>query len=197
MEETLRKNHSQLGIGEKIKVIRQNKGLTVQQLAEKTGLAKALIFQIEKGQVSPPISTLLKVSNSLNTDISLLFQEEAKDTKTTVVRSTERLVSPRRQVKGKAHLGYNYEALAYTKTSKHMEPFLVTFDPKDAEDVIQFTHEGEEYAFVLEGRLEFSSPDETLVLEPGDCIYFESDQLHGFRALGEHPAKALVTVYHR
>ena len=197
MADTFRKNHSELGIGGKIKAIRQNKGLTIQQLAEKAGLAKALISQIENGQVSPPISTLLKVANSLNTDISLLFQDEASDTKTAVVRSNERLVSPRRQVMGKAHLGYNYEALAYTKTSKHMEPFLVTFEAKNAEDVIQFTHDGEECAFVLEGRLEFSSPEETLVLESGDCIYFESDQLHGFRALDQKPAKALVTVYHR
>ncbi len=197
MADALRKNHSQLGIGEKIKAIRQNKGLSMQQLAEKAGLAKALISQIENGQVSPPIATLLKVANSLNTDISLLFQEEASDAKTVVVRSDERLVSPRRQVKGKAHLGYNYEALAYTKTSKHMEPFLVTFEAKDAEDVIQFTHEGEECAFVLEGSLEFSSPDEKVVLKPGDCIYFESEQLHGFRALDGKPAKALVTVYHR
>lgn len=197
MADRVRKNHAQLGIGEKIRGIRQNKGVSIQQLAEKAGLAKALISQIENGQVSPPISTLLKVANSLNTDISLFFQEEAGNKKTVVVRSNERLVSPRRQVRGKAHLGYNYEALAYKKTSKHMEPFLVTFDPKDPEEVIQFTHEGEECAFVLEGSLEFSSPEETVVLKPGDCIYFESDQLHGFRAVGEEPAKALVTVYHR
>ncbi len=197
MADTIRKNHSQLGIGEKIRAIRQNKGLSIQELAEKAGLAKALISQIENAQVSPPIATLLKVANSLNTDMSLLFQEEASDAKTAVVRSNERLLSPRRQVRGKARLGYTYEALAYTKTSKHMEPFLVTFEAKDADDVIQFTHEGEECAFVLEGTLEFSSPEETVVLEPGDCIYFESDQLHGFRALHGQSAKALVTVYHR
>ncbi|MCF8105166.1 MAG: cupin domain-containing protein [Desulfohalobiaceae bacterium] len=197
MADQVRKNHAQLGIGEKIRAMRQDKGVSIQQLAERAGLAKALISQIENGQVSPPIATLLKVANSLDTDISLFFQDEASSKKTVVVRSNERLVSQRRQVRGKAHLGYNYEALAYTKTSKHMEPFLVTFDPKDQEEVIQFTHEGEECAFVLEGRLEFSSREETIVLEPGDCIYFESDQLHGFRALGQEPARALVTVYHR
>jgi quercetin dioxygenase-like cupin family protein len=75
-----------------------------------------------------------------------------------------------------------------------MEPFLVTFEVKDPEDVIKFSHEGEEFAFVLEGQLEFSSDGETIVLNPGDSLYFDSDQLHGFRAVGDSPAKALITV---
>ncbi|MFO7875884.1 MAG: XRE family transcriptional regulator [Desulfovermiculus sp.] len=194
MSTTVRKDLGQLGVGEKIRHMRSNKGLGLQQLAEKTGLSKPLISQIENEQVSPPISTLLKIANSLDTDISFFFQDQVREVKTAVVRSNERVISPRRQVQGKAKLGYTYEALAATKPFKSMEPFLVTFEVKDPEDVIKFSHEGEEFAFVLEGQLEFSSEAETIVLNPGDSLYFDSDQLHGFRAVGDTPAKALITV---
>ena len=194
MSTTVRKDLGQLGVGEKIRHMRSNKGLGLQQLAEKTGLSKPLISQIENEQVSPPISTLLKIANSLDTDISFFFQDQVREVKTAVVRSNERVISPRRQVQGKAKLGYTYEALAATKPFKSMEPFLVTFEVKDSEDVIKFSHEGEEFAFVLEGQLEFSSEAETIVLNPGDSLYFDSDQLHGFRAVGDTPAKALITV---
>jgi transcriptional regulator with XRE-family HTH domain len=194
MGTTVRKDLGQLGVGEKIRHMRSNKGLSLQQLAEKTGLSKPLISQIENEQVSPPISTLLKIANSLDTDISFFFQDQVREVKTAVVRSNERVISPRRRVQGKAKLGYTYEALAATKSFKSMEPFLVTFEVKDPEDVIKFSHEGEEFAFVLEGQLEFSSEGETIVLNPGDSLYFDSDQLHGFRAVGDSPAKALITV---
>ena len=194
MGASVRKDLGQLGVGEKIRHMRSNKGLSLQQLAEKTGLSKPLISQIENEQVSPPISTLLKIANSLDTDISFFFQDQVREVKTAVVRSNERVISPRRQVQGKAKLGYTYEALAASKPFKSMEPFLVTFEVKDPDEVIQFSHEGEEFAFVLEGQLEFSSEGETIVLSPGDSLYFDSDQLHGFRALGDKPAKALVTV---
>jgi len=196
MTGTQRKKLEELAIGQKIREIRKNKNMSVLELAEKTGLSKALISQIENEQVSPPISTMLKIANSLQSDISLFFQEQVSQEKTVVIRKDERVLAPRRQVQGKAHLGYTYEALAYKKAFKHMEPFLVTFEVKAEEDVLKFSHEGEEFAFVLEGELEFSSDKETLVLSPGDSIYFDSDQLHGFRALGDRPAKALVVVYH-
>jgi transcriptional regulator with XRE-family HTH domain len=191
---SVRKDLGQLGIGQKVQHMRSNKGLSLQQLAEKTGLSKPLISQIENEQISPPISTLLKIANSLDTDISFFFQDQVQEVKTAVVRSDERIISPRRHVQGKARLGYTYEALAAPKPFKKMEPFMVTFEVKDPEEVIQFSHAGEEFAFVLEGQLEFSTQEQTIVLNPGDSLYFDSDQLHGFRAVGDTPAKALVTV---
>ncbi|MBW1645938.1 MAG: cupin domain-containing protein [Deltaproteobacteria bacterium] len=197
MPKSMQKGLQELAIGGKVRRIRQEKQLTIQQLAAKAGLSKGLISQIENDQVSPPISTLLKIAASLHTDISYFFQDKASDRRVAVVRRSERLVSPRRQVQGKATLGYTYESLAHRKNFKHMEPFLVTFEVKEAEEVIRFNHPGEEFVFVLSGRLEFSSPDETIVLEKGDSLYFESDLLHGFRGLGEEPCQALVVIYHR
>ncbi|MBS3809743.1 MAG: helix-turn-helix transcriptional regulator, partial [Desulfobacterales bacterium] len=100
MNSSVRKNIGELAIGEKIRHMRQSKNLSLEELAEKTGLSKGLLSQIEREQISPPISTLLKVAASLGTDISFFFQEETESPRTSLVRSNERLVARRRQVEG-------------------------------------------------------------------------------------------------
>jgi transcriptional regulator with XRE-family HTH domain len=189
------KKFSNLLVGERIKKIREDKGITAGALAEKCGLSRALINQIEGNLISPPISTLLRIADVLETNISTLFQDEKLNQKTAVVRSHERLLSLRRQVSSNLKLGYTYETLAHSKAIKHMEPFLVTFEVKREDEIVRFSHNGEEFAFVLDGTLEFSNDEEIIVLEPGDSIYFESQYLHGFRAIGDKPAKAVVVVY--
>ena len=186
-----------LGIGNKIKTLRQQKNITIQELSEKTGLSKGLISQVENDQVSPPISTLLKIASALKTDLAHFFQEKDLNPKVTVIRKNERLKSGRRGVKG-IELGYSYESLAHTKINKHMEPFLVTFETKDSDNVIMFSHEGEEFVFVLKGKLHFLSDNgDDIILNEGDSLYFEADIAHGFKSIGDEPALAIVVVYNK
>ena len=182
-------------IGDRVKSVREKNGLTADQLAKLTGLSKTLIFQIEKDLISPPIATLLRIANAMQTNISNFFQDEQKDVKVSVVRKDEYLLSKRRQAGSNIKIGYNYETLAHKKLYKHMEPFIVTFDIKTKEEVVRFSHNGEEFIYVLEGVLEFTTEDNTVILNEGDSLYFESNQLHGFRALGKTKAKAVVVVY--
>jgi transcriptional regulator with XRE-family HTH domain len=186
---------SNLLIGEKIRKIREEKGITATTLAEKCGLSRALINQIEGDLISPPISTLLRIADVLQINVGTLFKDEQLNQRTAVVRKDERLFSLRRQVSSNLKLGYTYETLAHTKAVKHMEPFLVTFEIKREDEIVRLSHNGEEFAFVLDGILEFSNDTDVIILEPGDSIYFESQYLHGFRAIGDKPAKALVVVY--
>ncbi len=198
MTEKIKRELKELGIGKKIRELRQKKGLTIHQLSEKTGLSKGLISQIENEQVSPPISTLLKISNALMVELSYFFEEGGPEKKITVVRKNERIVSGRRGIKGNINIGYTYEMLAPKKAHKHMEPFIVTFEPKERDEVIMFNHEGEEFHFVLEGRVEMITDiQEPIVLEEGDSLYFDSSIHHGFRGLDGKPAKTLVVVFHK
>ncbi len=198
MPEKIKKVLKDLGIGKKIKKLRQEKGLTLQELSEKTGLSKGLISQIENEQVSPPISTLMKIANGLNVEISYFFEQDEPTEKITVVRKNERISSGRRGIKGNINIGYSYELLAHKRPHKHMEPFLVTFEPKERDDVIMFNHEGEEFHFVLEGKLEMIAENhEPIILEEGDSLYFDSSIPHGFRALEGKPAKTLTIVFQK
>ncbi len=198
MPEKIKKVLKDLGIGKKIKKLRQEKGLTLQDLSEKTGLSKGLISQIENEQVSPPISTLMKIANGLNVEISYFFEQDEPTEKITVIRKNERISSGRRGIKGNINIGYTYELLAHKRPHKHMEPFLVTFEPKDRDDVIMFNHEGEEFHFVIAGRLEMLAEGyDPIILEEGDSLYFDSSVPHGFRGLDGKPAKTLTVVFQK
>ncbi len=92
---------------------------------------------------------------------------------------------------------YVYEALERYRADKHMEPFLVEFPTLDTSEMVFVNHDGEEFLHLLEGSLEFRTPERVEVLQAGDSIYFDSDVSHSFRALGDHPARAVVIVWNR
>jgi transcriptional regulator with XRE-family HTH domain len=182
-------------LGQKIKTLRQRKGLSLQQIAEKTNLSEPLLSQIEGEVVAPPVATLLKISKALNVNIGYFFQEEESGKRAVVVRKNERKQIFRRIHEDPSKIGYYYESLAYPKADKHMEPFQVKFEVKKKEDLIFFNHKGEEFLFVLEGQLEFNYENEIFTLEPGDSLYFDSGFPHAFRALGRKNALAIDVIY--
>ncbi|MBW1660193.1 MAG: cupin domain-containing protein [Deltaproteobacteria bacterium] len=184
-----------LAIGEKIRRIRQSKGLTLEDISQRTGLSKALISRIENEHVSPPIATLLRIASALRVEISHFFTDQTSPYKVTVVRHHERSTTRDSMIAVGQDAGYTYELLAFKKDDKHMEPFIVEFDLKERDEVPMQQHKGEEFLHVLEGTLEFFTEDEVIVLERGDSIYFDSGIPHGYRGLGDIPPKALVVVY--
>ncbi len=192
--EDIRHEVRKLHIGEKIRDLRKKAGLVLQDLSDRTGLSKPLLSQIEKEMVSPPIATLLKISKALNTNISFFFQDDGSEERVVVVRKDESKVIDSRYF-GREESGYYYEALAYKKPKKYMEPFLVEFKRKRPERLSYFSHDGEEFIYLLEGKLEFRTEDQQYLLDPGDSLYFESSIPHAYRALGRKNAKALTVVY--
>ena len=186
----LRKLH----IGEKIRDLRKKAGLVLQDISNLTGLSKPLLSQIEKEVVSPPIATLLKISKALNVNISFFFQDGDPHEKVVLVRRDESKVMDSRHF-GREESGYYYEALAYKKTKKYMEPFLVEFKRKKVEKLSYFSHDGEEFIYLLEGTLEFRTEDQQYILQPGDSLYLESSTPHAYRAMGRKNARALTVVY--
>jgi len=183
-----------LHIGRKIRDLRKKAGFVLQDLSNRTGLSKSLLSQIEKEVVSPPIATLLKISKALGVNISFFFQNDDSEKRVILVRSNESKVIDSRYF-GREESGYYYEALAYKKSKKYMEPFLVEFKRKRAEKLSYFSHDGEEFIYLLEGVLEFRTEDQQYVLYPGDSLYFESSIPHAYRALERKNARALTVVY--
>jgi transcriptional regulator with XRE-family HTH domain len=179
-------------ISKNIRRIRLERQLSVDQLAKMSGLTKGYMSKIENSPKAPPFSTLIKIASALNTDVSIFVSadaENAQDTPICVVRANERKEGISRD--GTLY-GYQYEALAYKKIGKNMEPYIITpaFDEKKV-----FSHEGEEFMFVLEGMHEFVYGNKKYILEPGDSIYFDSAVPHTGRSIGEKPAKVLVVSY--
>jgi len=195
MTRDVKEELKELNLGQKIKILRQRKGWSLQQMTDKTHLSVPLLSQIESEVVAPPVATLLKISKALNVNIGYFFQEEESGKRAVIVRKNERKQVFRRIHEDPSKVGYYYESLAYPKADKHMEPFQVQFEVKKKEDLIFFNHKGEEFVFVLEGQIEFNYEDETFILEPGDSLYFDSSSPHAFRAVGKKSALAIDVIY--
>lgn len=183
-----------LHIGKKIRDLRKKASLVLQDLSDRTGFSKPLLSQIEKEVVSPPIATLLKISKALNVNIGFFFENNYPEQKVVLVRKDESQVIDSRFF-GREEGGYYYEALAYKKSKKFMEPFLVEFKRRSAEKLSYFSHDGEEFIYLLEGTLEFRTENQQYILRPGDSLYFESSIPHAYRALERRNAKALSVIY--
>jgi transcriptional regulator with XRE-family HTH domain len=184
-----------LKLGEKVRELRLKRQQTLRQVGETTGLSIPLLSQVENNAVSPPVATLLRIAKALGVGISYFFREEESRERAVVVRKHERKKTFRSIQAHHGDSGYKYEALAYTKNSKHMEPFWVEFEPKKKEATSYLRHRGEEFIFLFRGRLAFHYDQQEIILDPGDSLYFESDVPHGFRALRGRKAQAIVVVF--
>lgn len=181
-----------LDIGNQVRSLRNKRDLTLQDLADLTGLSKPNLSQIENNLVTPPIATLLKIAAALGVAIGHFFQGAGQDSNMVVVKKEDRYgVAKGPHI---SHIGYQYEPLAYPKVDKSMEPFIVHMEERTAEAIVYNNHRGEEFLYVLEGRLEFRRGDQVATLEAGDSLYFDSVVPHGYRGLGG-PATALVIIY--
>ncbi len=178
-------------IGERVGEIRARIGMTLDQLAAQTGFTKGYLSKIENSKKVPPIGTLSRIARALKTEITeLLHVEPAGNARAfCVVRANERLPV----VRGGTAFGYDYVSLADTKSQKKMEPFLFTF-PSEIEKHVFFEHEGEEFLFILTGRVEWQAGSEKAILDPGDSVYFDARLPHRGHAI-DGEATALVVTY--
>lgn len=186
-----------LKLGRKIRELRDKYRLTIQDLSARTGLDKDLLSNMESGTVIPPVATLLKLAKAFHVGLAYFFEDEPVGVKISLTRKAHRSRLERRPHHMSGEVTYVYETLENKKPDKHMEPFLVEFPPMATEDMVFVSHEGEEFVYLMEGRLEFRTPDQVEILEPGDTIYFDSEVNHSFRSVGEGSAKAVVVVWSR
>ena len=173
-------------MGKRIRSTRLQRAMTLQELASRTNLSKSLLSKIENGKVSSPVSTLFTIAKALNTKITYFFNDQDENLPIILVRKNER----RRYDRGGAQFGYTYEALAYKRKEKLMEPFIYNADKKTA----KFSHPGEEIFFILEGRMEFIHGSQKLILRKGDCIYFDASIPHEGKPIGGKPVKAFMVM---
>ena len=188
-EET-REEALNLGIGKKVKDLRKKRSMTLARVGELSGLSVGLLSQVENDGVVPPIPTLLSIARALGVKIETFFREEEK-LSVSVVKRDE--MAPERH-RRPADVGYSYNALAYRRAGKKMEPFMVEFEPRTKEEMRYFSHEGEEFIYVLDGIIEFRCEGESHILEIGDSIYFDSDKPHAVRGVDPRPSRALIMV---
>ncbi|HIJ80819.1 MAG TPA: helix-turn-helix transcriptional regulator [Desulfuromonadales bacterium] len=184
---------SEYNIGAKIKKLRLSKKLTLQAVARETGFSPALISQIENNNVSPPIATLSRIAKFFDVKIGLFFAEDEEECRFEVVRAHERKAMPRVISKAGTSQGYSYESLSFHKQNKKMEPFLLTIIEKPPEENT-YSHDGEEFLFVMRGTAELLLDEKRIVLDEGDCVYFDSALKHRLLSRDGSEVKVLAVV---
>jgi len=196
VQEKIKQEIREMKLGEKVRGLRQEQRLTLQALADMTGLSKPLLSQIENDQVTPPIATLLKIAKGLKVGIHYFFEEAGDRQKFVLTRGEQPpLGSQRRPGKDSVQQGYMYKPLAPGMRQKKVEPFLVEFEQREWDSSLFYSHEGVEFLYLLDGELEFHYADEVMRLYPGDSIYYESSEPHGYVSVGEVRARAVAVLY--
>ena len=174
-----------------IRTLRKKNKISLDKLSKLSGLSPGYLSKVERSEKAPPLSTLDKIALALGVELSDLLREDSdvvEDTQLAIVRKNQR---KKVQATGSLY-GYDWEALAFNKSGKNMEPFILSpaFDEKTI-----FHHEGEEFMYVLEGTHEFVYGDKTYILNEGDSIYYDACVPHTGRSLGEKKARVLVVTY--
>lgn len=182
-------------IGEKIRILRETKGLSVSELAFESGLSEPVISEIEKNVIAPPIATLLKISNILGVEMEYFFKDRESEIKFDLVRKNERKNIRRKLGHRKNQpLTYIYEKLSSHHRGYRMQPFLIKFDIDIEEALDPIGHRGEEFLYLLEGELEYRLLGERIILKEGDSLHFDSKVPHAFYGKGQIPPKAILII---
>ncbi|NOX34707.1 MAG: helix-turn-helix domain-containing protein [Deltaproteobacteria bacterium] len=174
-----------------IKRLRKQNNLTLEKLANLTGLTKGYLSKVERSKKAPPYSTLTRIAGALGFEVANILSGNI-DPKIDVRLCLSRACDQKIIKETSQFAGYDYEVLAENKPGKNMEPFIIH---SPWEITRMYSHEGEEFIYVMDGSLEFLYGDKTYVLEKGDNIYFDSCVPHAGKSLGEKKARLLVVIY--
>ncbi len=175
-------------LGAKLKRMRTDKGWTLEEVSQRTGVARSTLSKIENGQMSPTYDILQKITRGMALDIVELFdarRENAPFGWRSVTRKGE----------GKSHetSAYHYELLATNLAKKHILPFKARIRARSLDDFPGWVrHEGEEFLCVLSGEvMVFTELYAPVVLASGDSTYFDSQMGHAVVSVSAEDAEVL------
>lgn len=170
-------------VGKKIKTVRTRKKMTLDQVANDTGCSIDYLKQVESGKEMPPVGTLLQIARALQIDSGFLLKEQ------------EETREARAKAYAKRTANYAYHTLTPAADNKHLKAFRIHIDAMKEHKGVGYQHEGEEFVYVLDGRVEITVGDHVNKLGPADSLHFNSGIRHHMRNVGEKDAELLVVIY--
>lgn len=170
-------------IGKRIRRARLDKKMSLDVMANETGLSKEFIKKIEGGEQRPSVGTLLQISRTLQLDSAFLLKDE------------EEAQEKRSDAYTKRTDKYAYTPLTPGAENKHLKAFHIKVDAGTRHDGVGFQHVGEEFVYVLDGQVEVQVGDHVNVLKSGDSLHFNSGVKHDLRNTGDADASLIVVVY--
>ena len=157
-------------VGEKIKALREDKSITIEELAQRSGLAIEQVERIEGNIDLPSLAPLIKIARVLGVRLGT-FLDDQDETGPVVCRKEEAkdtISFSNNAIHSRKHM--EYHSLSKSKADRHMEPFIIDVAPTSDNDFVLSSHEGEEFIIVMEGIMEISYGKATYLLEEGDSM---------------------------
>ena len=181
------KKHAEFG--NKLRLVRERKNMTLKDVAAKAGVSESLISQIERNRVSPSIDTLIAIANTLNIDLEYLFKDLKNDKTVSIVKPEDR----NRLLMD----GIDYQQLSFipeTGINPSVEAFYISVPPGREKGDLEFGHPGRELGTIIEGKGQLVYGTATYELEAGDTISFPSDIPHIIKNTGKDTLKAMWII---
>ncbi|MGC9530201.1 MAG: helix-turn-helix domain-containing protein [Candidatus Bipolaricaulaceae bacterium] len=173
------------GIGEKLRALRRNKGLTLEELSAGCGLSVSFLSQVERGVSSPSIVSLSSICRVLEIPVAQVLTEHAQPA-SVVTKADDQL---RIQIADSA-VAYRY--LSGNFPGRVVEVLINEFPAGHRHPLA--SHDGEEFGYVLEGHLILRLEDERFPLDPGDSYHFLATRPHGYETTDGAGAQVLVVT---
>jgi quercetin dioxygenase-like cupin family protein/DNA-binding transcriptional regulator YiaG len=178
-------------IGIRIKNIREEKRLSLEDLSKLTGFDVELLANMEENKVQPQLGTVIKLSKALDSAFGRIVSGVG-DKFYSVTRKNERT----KRSRSTSHKGekqvYTYMSLAPEVKGRHMESLIVQLEENPEDDMS--VHDGEEFIYVLEGLVTLKIGSDSFILEPGDSVYYLSTTPH-LIAAEKDKATILAVLY--
>ena len=184
-------------VGSKIKGIRESKNLTIEEIAESSGLSVEQISSIENDQNLPSLGPLIKIARALGVRLGT-FMDDNDALGPVVCRAEDRerdssISFSNGATDARKHM--EYHPLAQQKAGRHMEPFIIDINPTEQQEFKLSAHEGEEFIYVMDGEVEIEYGKEKYMLKEGDSIFYDSIVKHHVHGAPGKSAKILAVVY--
>ncbi len=175
-------------IGAKIKALRLHKGLTQEELGERTDLSKGFISQLERGLNSPSIETLFSILEVLGTSPKRFFDDELEETKIVYAEDEQTTIADEEN-------RYEMRWLIPSSNEKEMEPVLLTFAKRG-----QFKRfepsPAQTFLYVLQGKIRIELGDEIWIADRGNSVYYEAKAPHRIANAADGPSRILLVATH-
>lgn len=171
------------GLGPAIRQVRRARGLTLEEVAVEVGASVAHLSRMESGTRQPSLDGLLRVAAALGVEVGELFEVSEEPGPGTVVRGAEAPFYEGRALR--------FQPLMPEAGPEGLTAVKVVF-PADRVDTDHHEHGGQEWLYMLKGRLRLTLGNERTVLEPGDAAFFDARLRHRFEVFSEEDAEVLM-----
>jgi transcriptional regulator with XRE-family HTH domain len=182
-------------IGNKVRLIRESRKLSLEDVSERSNVSIKSIESIENGSLIPGLTPLIKIARVLGTRLGT-FMDDQENVGPVVTRSREEKQVARFSDRTNAvSSDLDFYSLAQNKAGRHMDPFVIDIESSSEQDIKMSSHEGEEFIYVLSGLVEIKYGKDTYTLKPGESIYYDSIVAHHVHTANNEKAKILAVVY--